>query len=100
MIFELKMAGAKLSNGVSEIVTTVMLIMIVASVGIGILLYSMGYFSGVTSSRELMYNQDINKLKEHFIISDATLVNDSTVSVYVYNYGIIGVTINALYVDG
>jgi flagellin-like protein len=94
------MAGAKLSKGVSEIVTTVMLIMIVASVGIGILLYSMGYFSNVTSSREQMYSQDINKLKEHFLIADATLINNTNANVYVYNYGSIGVTISALYVDG
>jgi flagellin-like protein len=94
------LVGAEVSKGVSEIVTTIMLIMIVASVGIGILLYSMGYFSSVTSARELMYSQDINKLKEHFIIADVVLKDQSPVNVTVYNYGTIDVTISGLYVGG
>jgi archaellum component FlaF (FlaF/FlaG flagellin family) len=94
------MVGAKLSKGVAEIITTVLLILIVASVGIGMLLFSMGYFSNVTSQRALQYGKDINSLQEHFIIADAMLYNNNTlVNVTVYNYGSASVTISAIYVN-
>lgn len=89
-----------MSKGVSEIVTTILLIAIVAAVGTGVLLFSMGYFSTATSARQQILNQDIATLQEHFLIADAMLTNQSSVNASVYNYGDISVTIAGFYVDG
>ena len=91
------------SKGVSEIVATVLMIAIVAAAGTGILLYSTGYFSGITSARDQADAQNLNSLREHFIITDASVKNASgigTVNASIYNFGETNVKIVGMYVNG
>jgi flagellin-like protein len=88
-------------KGVSEIVATVLMIMIVTLIGFTVLLYGMGYFSGTTSARNLQTQTTIDSLEERFIIVDANFINSSqTLSVTVYNYGQVDIKIGSIYLNG
>ncbi|MBC7127917.1 MAG: hypothetical protein H5T32_06890 [Candidatus Methanosuratus sp.] len=91
-----------MSKGVSEIVATVLMILIVSTIGLGVFLYSMGYFSGITSARYEATKVEINAILENFRIVDAVFVKGATseVSLAVYNYGNVGIDLAAIYVNG
>jgi flagellin-like protein len=93
-----------LSNkkGVSEIVATVLMIMIVTLIGFTVLLYGMGYFSGTTSARDQANAITIAGLEERFIIVDSNFIRsggNTIVAVTVYNYGQTNVDITAIYLN-
>jgi len=79
------------------------MIMIVTLVGFTVLLYGMGYFSGITSARDLANAQTIDALQERFVIVDCHFTNTSpsstTVTVTVYNYGNENIFISGLYAN-
>ncbi len=87
-------------RGVSEIVSQILMILLVMSIGTVILTYSMGYFSGLSGASDLMMKMNADTLKERFIIVNVYVnpaqANDIEVSVY--NYGAQNITIDALYV--
>lgn len=91
-----------MSKGVSEIVATVLMILIVSTIGLGVFLYSMGYFSGITSARYEATKVEINAILENFRIADAEFVDGtpSQVRLAVYNYGNVGIDLAAIYVNG
>lgn len=90
-------------KGVSEIIATVLMIMIVTLIGFTVLLYGMGYFSGTTSARNMATQTTINGLEERFIIVDVSFVpasGNTTVSVTVYNYGQTNIKLGSMYLNG
>lgn len=86
-------------RGVSEIVATILLVLMVVSIGMGVFLYSMGYMSLVSSARSDANSLDVAVLKEHFIIVDANVATTSA-QIAVYNYGETNVKIVGLYING
>lgn len=93
-----------MSKGVSEIVATVLMILMVSTIGMSVFLYSMGYFSGITSARYESNRMEINAIQENFRIVDAIIVNGNPceLKVAVYNYGNVRVDLreNGMYVNG
>jgi len=91
-----------LSRGISEIVATLMMIVIVSSIGIALFVYSTGYFSGTTSAMGEVNRLNVNTVRERFLIVD-TLVRSGAsteVSAAVYNYGRTTITIEAMFLNG
>lgn len=86
-------------GGVSELMATVIMVGLVAMVGSATLLYSMNYFSGVTSAKDEYGTLEMNALKEDFLIVDS-ISGGGSASVAVYNYGTSEIQIVWLYVNG
>lgn len=86
-------------SGVSELMATVIMVGLVAIVGTATLLYSMNYFSGVTSAREEYGALELGALKEDFIIVDA-VSGGGVANVSVYNFGNSEIQIVGMYVNG
>jgi len=93
-----RLPGRK-GRGVSEIVATILLVLMVVSIGMGVFLYSMGYMSLVSSARSDANSLDVAVLKERFIIVDANVATTSA-QIAVYNYGETNVKIVGLYING
>ncbi|MEM2126179.1 MAG: archaellin/type IV pilin N-terminal domain-containing protein [Candidatus Methanosuratincola sp.] len=91
-----------MSKGVSEIVATVLMILMVSTIGMGVFLYSMGYFSGITSARYETNRMEINAIQENFRVVDAIIKNSTSceVRLAVYNYGNVRIDLGAMYVNG
>ncbi|MEN3053442.1 MAG: hypothetical protein ABC606_06465 [Candidatus Methanosuratincola petrocarbonis] len=92
-----------MSKGVSEIVATVLMILLVSTIGISVFLYSMGYFSGITSARYEENSAEINAIRENFRIVDAIISNGTgscDARFAVYNYGTIRVDLAGMYING
>lgn len=91
-----------MDRGVSEIVSSVIMILLVSAIGIGIFLYGAGYFSGITSARQEATSMDIQGVKENFVIVDAMITNasTSTANLAIYNYGTVKVELAAMYING
>jgi archaellum component FlaF (FlaF/FlaG flagellin family) len=87
-------------RGVSEIVSQILMILLVMSIGTVILTYSMGYFSGLSGASDLMTKMNSDTLKERFIIVNVNASGANDVWVSVYNYGQQNVTIDGMYVLG
>lgn len=86
-------------SGVSELMATVIMVGLVAIVGTATLLYSMNYFSGVTSATEEYGVLELTALKEDFIIVDA-VSGGGVANVSVYNFGSSEIEIVGMYVNG
>lgn len=86
-------------KGISELIATVVMIGLMALVGTAALLYSMNYFSGVTSAREGAENIELSSMKEDFVIVDA-ISKGGQASVAVYNFGKAEIFIVGMYVNG
>jgi len=92
-----------LSKGISELVATIMMILIVTGVGFGVFLYSMGYYSGVTSAKDEANKLNINIIKENYIIADVTFNLSSSpvaLNVTIFNYGPTNLEMSSLYLNG
>ncbi|MEJ5293554.1 MAG: hypothetical protein WHS82_08175 [Candidatus Methanosuratincola sp.] len=92
-----------MSKGVSEIVATVLMILLVSTIGISVFLYSMGYFSGITSARYEENRAEINAIRENFRIVDAIISNGTgscDARFAVYNYGDVRVDLAGMYING
>lgn len=88
------------SKGVSEIVATVLMIMIVTAIGFAIFLYGLGFFTASTSARDQATQTGIATLRERFVIVDTKFnATDNTVTVWVYNYGETNVRMASVYLN-
>ena len=85
-------------RGVSEIVSQILMILLVVSIGTIILTYSMGYFSGLAGASDLMTKMNSDTLKERFLIVNVNVTGVDGIGVAVYNYGQQSITIDGLYV--
>jgi len=89
----------KAKKGISELIATVIMIGLVALVGTATLLYSMNYFSGVTSAKQGADDLETAALKEDFVIVDAVSGNGSA-RMAVYNFGSGEIYIVGAFVNG
>ncbi|MDI9608987.1 MAG: hypothetical protein QFX34_01750 [Candidatus Verstraetearchaeota archaeon] len=90
-------------KGVSEIIAVILMILIVTTIGFGVFLYSLGYFSNITSAYVESSKLDSDAVRENFVITDVlfTVSSGSTnVRVAVYNYGQTNLRVAALYLNG
>jgi flagellin-like protein len=87
-------------KGVSEIIATVLMILIVTVLGFSIFLYGLGFFTATTSANNQATATGIQSLKERFVIVDVSFSNitgGTNVTVQVYNYGSGNLNIVAMY---
>ncbi|MGB9879265.1 MAG: archaellin/type IV pilin N-terminal domain-containing protein [Anaerolineae bacterium] len=90
-------------KGVSEIVAVILMILIVTTIGFGIFLYSLGYFSNITSAYVESSKLDSDAVREKFVVTDVLFTvspGSTTVRVALYNYGQTNLRVVALYVNG
>jgi flagellin-like protein len=85
-------------RGVSEIIASVVLILIVSSAGIVAYSYSIGAFSSTTSLFQLDTNMKENQAQERFAVV-AVWNSSNQLNLTVLNYGQIDVAIDAVYVN-
>jgi len=100
MFVSILVHGVAKERGVSEIVSQILMILLVVSIGTVILTYSMGYFSGLAGANDLMTKMNADTLKERFIIVNVNVSGENDVWVSVYNYGQQNITIDGMYVLG
>ena len=86
-------------RGVSEVIASVMLIIIVSSAGIVAYSYSIGAFSSSTSFFQLDMNSKEQQAQERFTIVAIWSNPPSQMNLTMLNYGQIGLTLNAVYVN-
>jgi flagellin-like protein len=85
-------------RGVSEIIASVVLILIVSSAGIVAYSYSIGAFSSTTSLFQLDTNMKEEQAQERFAVV-AVWNSSNQLNLTVLNYGQIDVAIDAVYVN-
>lgn len=85
-------------RGVSEIIASVVLILIVSSAGIVAYSYSIGAFSSSTSLFQLDTNQKEKQAQERFAVV-AVWNSSNQLNLTVLNYGQIDLTIDAVYIN-
>jgi flagellin-like protein len=85
-------------RGVSEIIASVVLILIVSSAGIVAYSYSIGAFSSITSLFQLDTNMKEEQAQERFAVV-AVWNSSNQLNLTVLNYGQIDVAIDAVYVN-
>jgi flagellin-like protein len=86
-------------RGVSEIIASVILILIVSSAGIVAYSYSIGAFSSSTSFFQSDTNLKEQQAEERFAIIAVWSNQPNQLNLTVFNYGQIGLTINTVYVN-
>jgi hypothetical protein len=92
-----------MAEGISEIVATLMMLVIVSSIGIGLYVYSMGYFTTTASALGEVSRLDVNTLRERFAVVDVIVRRSgggTEVSAAVYNYGKTTVTLQMMFLNG
>jgi archaellum component FlaF (FlaF/FlaG flagellin family) len=90
-------------KGVSEIIAVILMILIVTTIGFGVFLYSLGYFSNITSAYMESSKVDSDAVRENFVITDVLFTvsaGNTNVRVAIYNYGQTNLRIAALYING
>ena len=88
------------NKAVSEIVASLVMILIAASVGATLYIYSLSLFSDVKSNADLRVSLAKERQLEKFSVTYIYYDSDSeTLYVYVYSYGTIEVNVSNIYVD-
>jgi flagellin-like protein len=86
-------------RGVSEIIASVVLILIVSSAGVVAYSYSIGAFSSSTSIFQLDTNLKEQQAQERFAITAVWSNPPNQLNLTMFNYGQIGLTVDAVYVN-
>jgi len=87
-------------RGVSEIIADLILMLIISSAGIVAYSYSIGAFSSSSSTFQLDTSSQQNQAQERFaIIAIWENLTANQLNLTVLNYGQIGLTINAVYIN-
>jgi len=87
-------------RGVSEVVASLIMILIVSIVGTALYSYSMNTFSSSWSSFLLQTNKREEQARERFSIIAVWWDNGNQLSLTILNYGKIELAIDAVYIDG
>ena len=87
-------------QGVSEIVASLILILIVSTAGVVAYSYSLGAFSSSNSLLQLQTNQKEEQARERFSITAVWWNTTNQLNLTVLNYGKIDLTIDAVYING
>jgi len=90
---------ARSKRGVSEIIASVVLILIVSSAGIVAYTYSIGAFSSSASFFQLDTNSEEQQAQERFAIIAVWSNPPNQMNLTLFNYGQIGLAIAAVYVN-
>jgi len=86
-------------RGVSEIIASLMLVLIVTSAGVVAYSYSIGAFSSSTSLFQLDTNQKEEQAQERFAIIAVWSNTPNQLNLTVLNYGQIDLTIDMVYIN-
>lgn len=86
-------------RGVSEIIASLMLVLIVTSAGVIAYSYSIGAFSSSTSLFQLNTNQKEKQTRERFAIIAVWSNSSNQLNLTVLNYGQIDLTIDTVYIN-
>ena len=86
-------------HGVSEIIASLILVLIVTSAGVVAYSYSIGAFSSSTSLFQLDTNQKERQAQERFAIIAVWSKSPNQLNLTILNYGQIDLTINAVYIN-
>lgn len=86
-------------RGVSEIIASVILILIVTSAGVVAYSYSIGAFSSSTSFLQLDTNQKEKQAQERFAIVAVWSNPPNQLNLTVFSYGQIDLTIDTVYIN-
>jgi len=89
-------------KGVSVIIASVMMVLIVTAAGAMIYSYAQGSFSDLSSSFTEMFTSSSESLKEQAVIVDYFYVNASTsnISFAIYNYGSTDIEVVSVIING
>jgi len=89
-------------KGVSVIIASVMMVLIVTAAGAIIYSYAQGSFSDLSSSFTEMFTSSSEALKEQAVVVDYLYVNASTsnISFAIYNYGSMDVEVVSVIING
>lgn|GEM_PF-1419440 len=97
------MLGSLLQDkrGVSEVIASLMMILIVAAAGAILYAYSLTTFSSTGTSFQLQMDRGQERARERFIIVAVWWRGtDNQLNVTVLNYGKIDLAVDAVYIDG
>jgi flagellin-like protein len=86
-------------RGVSEIIASLILVLIITSAGVVAYSYSIGAFSSSTSLFQLDTNQKERQAQERFAIIAVWSNTSSQLNLTVLNYGQIDLTIDTVYIN-
>jgi len=87
-------------RGVSEVIASLMMILIVSVVGTALYSYSLDTFSSSWSSFLLWTNRREEEARERFSVIAVWWDNGNELNLTILNYGKIELAIDAVYVDG
>ncbi|MCX8151241.1 MAG: hypothetical protein N3D85_07050 [Candidatus Bathyarchaeota archaeon] len=87
-------------RGISEIVSSLLLILIVASAGVVIYAYSVGVFNTSASHFQLQTQLDEERSRERLQIIRVWWDTANQLNLTVLNHGDIGISVDAVYVNG
>ncbi len=94
------MTGMRKTRSVSEVISSLLVLFIVVSIGVAIYAYSTNIFSSMLENYANAYLFNSLVLKERFIIEDVWFTgNNSLIKITIFNYGSITVTISAIFIN-
>ena len=88
------------NRGVSEIIASLIIILIASVAGVALYSYSLGTFSSSSSSFQLQTSQKEERTRERFAIIAVWWDTVDQLNLTVLNYGKIELAIDAVYIDG
>lgn len=89
--------GMKSRRGVSEVISSLLVLFITVSIGVAVYAYATNVFSSMISSYSDTYFFNTMVLKERFLIEDLWFKDNSTVIITLFNYGSVSVVISAIF---
>ncbi len=87
-------------RGVSEIIASLIIVLIVSVAGVALYSYSLGAFSSSSNSFQLQTDQREERTRERFLITAVWWDTVDKLNLTVLNYGKIELAIDAVYIDG
>ena len=87
-------------KGVSEIIASLMLLLVVSAAGVVLYAYSLSAFNSSSSSFRLHTNEKEDKARERFVIVAVWGTMGNQLNLTVLNYGKIEFAIDAVYING
>ena len=89
-------------RGVSDIVANLLMAVVVLSIGLSIYLYSQTHFQTMTGFMDESIQEHELKLYERFTIIEVRFnyTEPNTVTVWVFNYGKVGVDLKGVFING
>ena len=87
-------------RGVSEIIASLIIVLIASVAGVALYSYSLSSFSSSSSTFQLQTSQKEERARERFSIISVWWDTEDLLNLTVLNYGKIEIAIDAVYIDG